>query len=123
MTIGAWLAIVGTVLGIAGVLGIAYAVLRSNVSLKTTELWKQQAEAMEERYNTEKEIRHSCEEELDGVYERLDKLEEAQKVLVNVLAKNIDAEALKVLHEVGLEKATRTTRRRRRDRDASTSEG
>lgn len=112
MNIGAWLAIVGAVLGIAGICGVAYAVLRSNVSLKTTELWKQQAEAMEERYNTEKEMRHTCEEELDVVYERLDKVEEAQKVLVNVLAKNIDQEALKVLHELGIEKATRPRRRR-----------
>ena len=112
MNVGAWLAIVGTVLGIAGICGVAYAVLRSNVSLKTTELWKQQAEAMEERYNTQVDITHECQAELDGVYERLDKVEEAQKVLISVLAKNIDQEALKVLHELGIEKATRPRRKR-----------
>lgn len=113
--IGAWLGIIGAALAIAGVLGVAFAVLRSNVSLKTTELWKQQAEAMEERYNTEKEMHISCKEELAEVYERLAKVEKTQEILVGVVSSGLNKDAIALLHELGIDRRS-PTRRARRDR-------
>ncbi len=111
MTLATWLSIIGTILAVSGALGIAYAILRSNVATKTIDLWKQQAEAMEERYNTEKDMRHDCESDLDEAFDRISKLEDATKTLSSVLAQNIDAEALKVLTSLGVDKATRKRRR------------
>lgn len=93
---------------------MAYAVLRSNVATKTIDLWKGQAEAMEERYVTERQFRHECEEDLEDALDRLDKVEEAQRVLIKILAKNIDQEALKTLHALGVDQANRPVRRKKR---------
>jgi predicted nuclease with TOPRIM domain len=44
-----WLAVLSGAVSLGVILGGAYAVLRSNISTKTTELWKSHAEALEER--------------------------------------------------------------------------
>lgn len=111
MSLAMWLSIIGVILGVSGALGIAYAVLRSNVATKTIDLWKQQAEAMEERYNTEKDMRHDCETDLSEAFDRIEKLEDVSKALGGLIAENIDKEALKVLADLGLEKMTRRRRR------------
>lgn len=93
-------AIVGAIGGIFVILaavGSGYAVLRSGVAQRTIELWKAQAEALEDQVERITKERNACEDELDEVYDRLDRLEHSHDVLASIVGRAVDEEAARTI--------------------------
>lgn len=97
MDIPAALAVVSGILGLAGLAGAAYAVLRSTVATKTIELWKAQAEALEERLQTEAGHAAECERKLKAMRRHSRLLEDRIRFLAQLIGDRIDSEALRVM--------------------------
>lgn len=81
-----WILGLGGILGTVGVLGAAFAVLKSNVATRTIELWKEQAGAWEERVRQVEGENTRLKVESEANKARLETLEASNKLLSNQVA-------------------------------------
>lgn len=74
-SIPGWVALLAAIIGVCGILGAAYAVLRSSVQTKTAQLWKEQAEAFEARVSQVERENELCHTENQAMKARMATLE------------------------------------------------
>ncbi len=90
-----WVLALGGVFGVLGILGSSYVVLRSSIAAKTTELWKQQAEAFEERLTHVEADNKRCKVENDILKTENDALKSRVQTLESTVTAGPAIEALR----------------------------
>lgn len=85
MDLSSLLGTAGVVLGLAGLAGAAFAVLRANVAKTTTDIWKGEAEAANARSTRLEKEHGECTARLNALEQKYDDLNERYGELKDII--------------------------------------